>query len=90
MVKLGHHGSVGTLRDRYGRSLFWIARSARYPRIILFTVRCLRLHAQHATRHSEYPPLETNGVRVLLVEDADLIGELIHDIFCEAGAIVVA
>jgi CheY-like chemotaxis protein len=31
-----------------------------------------------------------NGVRVLLVEDAELIGELIHDMFRDAGATVVA
>ncbi len=31
-----------------------------------------------------------NGVRVLLVEDAEFIGELIHDMFRDAGAIVVA
>jgi CheY-like chemotaxis protein len=31
-----------------------------------------------------------NGVRVLLVEDAEFIGELIHDMFRDAGATVVA
>jgi CheY-like chemotaxis protein len=31
-----------------------------------------------------------NGVRVLLVEDAELIGELIHDMFRDAGATLVA
>lgn len=31
-----------------------------------------------------------DGVRVLLVEDAELIGELIHDMFRDAGATVVA
>jgi CheY-like chemotaxis protein len=31
-----------------------------------------------------------NGVRVLLVEDADLIGELMNDMFRDAGATVVA
>lgn len=41
-------------------------------------------------RHSEYPPLEMNGVRVLLVEDAELIGELMNDMFRDAGATVVA
>ena len=35
-------------------------------------------------------PLEMDGVRVLLVEDAEFIGELIHDIFRDAGAAVVA
>ena len=34
--------------------------------------------------------MEMNGVRVLLVEDAELIGELIHDMFRDAGATVVA
>jgi CheY-like chemotaxis protein len=34
--------------------------------------------------------LEMNGVRVLLVEDAEFIGELIHDMFRDAGATVVA
>ena len=41
-------------------------------------------------RDSECPPLEMDGVRVLLVEDAELIGELIHDMFRDAGATVVA
>ena len=31
-----------------------------------------------------------DGVRVLLVEDAELIGELIHDMFHDAGACLVA
>ena len=31
-----------------------------------------------------------NGVRILLVEDAEFIGELIHDMFRDAGAILVA
>jgi CheY-like chemotaxis protein len=31
-----------------------------------------------------------NGVRVLLVEDAEFIGELIHDMFRDVGANVVA
>jgi CheY-like chemotaxis protein len=31
-----------------------------------------------------------NGVRVLLVEDAELIGELMNDMFRDAGATVVA
>jgi CheY-like chemotaxis protein len=57
---------------------------------MLFTVRRLLLHVQHVARHSEYPPLEMKGVRVLLVEDAELIGELIHDMFSDAGAAVVA
>jgi CheY-like chemotaxis protein len=57
---------------------------------MLFTVRRLLLHAQHVARHSEYPTLEMDGVRVLLVEDAELIGELIHDMFRDAGAAVVA
>jgi CheY-like chemotaxis protein len=57
---------------------------------MLFTARRLLLHAQHVVRHSEYPPLEMDGVRVLLVEDAEFIGELIHDMFRDAGAAVVA
>lgn len=57
---------------------------------MLFTVGRLLLHAQHVSRHSEYPILEMNGVRVLLVEDAEFIGELIHDMFRDAGATVVA
>jgi CheY-like chemotaxis protein len=57
---------------------------------MLFSVRRLSLHARDIARHSEYPPLEMNGVRVLLVEDAELIGELIHDMFRDAGATVVA
>lgn len=56
---------------------------------MLFTVRRLLLHT-YVARHSEYPTLELNGVRVLLVEDAELIGELIHDMFHDAGATVVA
>ena len=57
---------------------------------MLFTVRRLLLHVRYVARHSEYPPLEMNGVRVLLVEDAEFIGELIHDMFRDAGATVVA
>lgn len=57
---------------------------------MLFTVRPLSLHARYVARHSEYPTLEMNGVRVLLVEDAELIGELIRDMFRDAGASVVA
>jgi CheY-like chemotaxis protein len=45
---------------------------------------------QDVARHSEYPPLGMNGVRVLLVEDAEFIGELMHDMFRDAGATVVA
>jgi CheY-like chemotaxis protein len=57
---------------------------------MLFSVRRLLLHARDVARHSEYPPLEMNGVRVLLVEDAELIGELMHDMLRDAGATVVA
>jgi CheY-like chemotaxis protein len=57
---------------------------------MLFSVRRLLLYARYVARHSEYPPLEMNGVRVLLVEDAELIGELMSDMFCDAGATVVA
>ena len=57
---------------------------------MLFSVHRLLLHARYVARHSEYPPLEMNGVRVLLVEDAELIGELMHDMFRDAGATVVA
>ena len=57
---------------------------------MLFSVRRLLLHARYVDRHSEYPPLEMNGVRVLLVEDAELIGELMNDMFRDAGATVVA
>ena len=57
---------------------------------MLFSVRRLLLHVRYVARHSEYPPLEMNGVRVLLVEDAEFIGELIHDMFRDAGATVVA
>ena len=56
----------------------------------LFTMRRLLLHAGYVAGHSEYPLLEMDGVRVLLVEDAELIGELIHDMFRDAGAAVVA
>jgi CheY-like chemotaxis protein len=66
------------------------AASARYARIKLFSLRRLLLHARYVARHSEYPPLEMDGVRVLLVEDAEFIGELIHDMFRDAGATVVA
>lgn len=45
---------------------------------------------RHVARHSEYPTLEMDGVRVLLVEDAEFIGELIHDMFRDAGATMVA
>jgi CheY-like chemotaxis protein len=64
--------------------------AARYARIMLFSVRGLLLHARYVARHCEYPLLEMNGVRVLLVEDAELIGELMHDMFRDAGATVVA
>lgn len=57
---------------------------------MLFTVRPLLLHARYVARHSEGSPLEMNSVRVLLVEDAELIGELIGDIFRDAGATIVA
>ena len=57
---------------------------------MLFAVRRLLLHVQQVVRHSEYPTLEMDGVRVLLVEDAEFIGELIHDLFRDAGATVVA
>jgi CheY-like chemotaxis protein len=57
---------------------------------MLFSVRRLLLHARYVVRHSEYPPLEMNGVRVLLVEDAEAIGELMQDMFGDAGATVVA
>ena len=57
---------------------------------MLFAVRRLLLHVQQVVRHSEYPTLEMDGVRVLLVEDAEFIGELIHDMFRDAGATVVA
>jgi CheY-like chemotaxis protein len=57
---------------------------------MLFSVRHLLLHARDVARHSEYPPLEMNGVRVLLVEDAELIGELMNDMLRDAGATVVA
>jgi CheY-like chemotaxis protein len=57
---------------------------------MLFSVRRLLLHARYVARHSEYPPLEMNGVRVLLVEDAELIGELMNDMLRDAGATVVA
>jgi CheY-like chemotaxis protein len=66
------------------------ADDARYARIMLFADRRLLLHVRYVARHSEYPPLEMNGVRVLLVEDAEFIGELIHDMFRDAGATVVA
>jgi CheY-like chemotaxis protein len=57
---------------------------------MLFSVRHLLLHARDVARHSEYPLLEMNGVRVLLVEDAELIGELMNDMLRDAGATVVA
>ena len=57
---------------------------------MLFPARRLLLHARDVDRHSEYPTLEMNGVRVLLVEDAEHIGELMHDMFGDAGATVVA
>lgn len=66
------------------------SHGARYARIRLFSVCGLLLHARYVARYSEYPPLEMNGVRVLLVEDAELIGELMHDMFRDAGATVVA
>ena len=37
-----------------------------------------------------YQTLQMDGVRVLLVEDAEFIGELIHDLFRDAGATVAA
>jgi CheY-like chemotaxis protein len=80
VVKRGHTPAQGLLADC----------AARYARITLFSVRRLLLHAPYVARHSEYPPLEMNGVRVLLVEDAELIGELMHDMFRDAGATVVA
>jgi CheY-like chemotaxis protein len=64
--------------------------AARYARMMLFSVCRLLLHARYVARHSEYPPLELNGVRVLLVEDAELIGELMHDMFRDACATIVA
>ncbi len=63
---------------------------SRYATIGLFFPRSLLLDGQDVASQSEYPSLEMNGVRVLLVEDAELIGELIRDMFCDAGATVVA
>ena len=57
---------------------------------MLSSNRRLLLHMRYAARHSEYPPVEMDGFRVLLVEDAEFIGELIHDMFRDARATVVA